>query len=365
MSLVTLLSKLDHTLRPALGALPATLFTRLYSSTRPWFSKVAAQDDVSVVSIPDQVSISFKHLTFRSYLGNAAGMYKQAEGYERAYAQGAGFYLCGTTTSLPRKGNTKHGILHPFVPYPKTHAASNWLGLPNDGHRETAAKIAGFTRFAHFPIGASIALDPGMPTEQAMKGLIEGMKAYIDAGCDFLELNESCPNVPGHDVNHSTLDLSLLARLDTVSSQIDLSSIPVFVKFSNDTDQELVQQLMKALIDRSFSGINFGNTSTRYKEMEHLIHSSDRHLYDYFTKEFGGGLSGVIVREASTALISEAKRYREELSVPEFMIIATGGIESKEDVQFAKQNGADLLQWYTGYYEQFGKHGNKVYSAMY
>lgn len=104
MSLVTLLSKLDHTLRPALGALPATLFTRLYSSTRPWFSKVAAQDDVSVVSIPDQVSISFKHLTFRSYLGNAAGMYKQAEGYERAYAQGAGFYLCGTTTSLPRKG---------------------------------------------------------------------------------------------------------------------------------------------------------------------------------------------------------------------------------------------------------------------
>jgi len=365
MSIATLLSKIDHYLRPIFGALPASLFTRLYSSTRPWFSKVAANDAVPFVSIPSNVSISFKQLTFRSYLGNAAGMYKQAEGYERAYAQGAGFYLCGTTTSLPRKGNTKHGIHLPFVPYPNTHAASNWLGMPNDGHRATAAKIARFMRYEHFPIGASIAMDPGMSSDQAMKGLIEGMRAYIDAGCDFLELNESCPNVPGHDMNHGILDFSLLERLDTISSQIDLTSIPVFVKLSNDTDQRLVPELMRALIDRSFSGVNFGNTSTRYKEMERLIHSSDRHLYDYFTKEFGGGLSGVIVREASTALIAQAKRYREELSAPEFLIIATGGIETKEDVQKSKEKGADIIQWYTGYYEQFGKHGNDVYSAMY
>lgn len=365
MSLATLLSKLDHTLRPALGALPAPFFTRLYSSTRPWFSKVAANDVLSEVAIPSNLAFTFKHLVFRSHLGNAAGMYKQAEGYNRAYAQGAGFYLSGTTTSLPRTGNTKRGIHLPFVPYPKTHAASNWLGLPNDGHRATALKISGFQRYHNFPIGASIAMDPGMDSQQAMKGLIDGMHAYIDAGCDFLELNESCPNVPGHGVDHGALDLSLLERLDVISSQVDLSSTPVFVKFSNDTDIRLVPDLLQALLDRSFSGINFGNTSTKYAEMESRIHPSDRHHYAYFTKEFGGGLSGVILKDASSALIAQARRCCDEKSIQDFLIIATGGIETKEDVMMAKQNGAGLIQWYTGYYEQYGIHGNDVYSTMY
>ena len=365
MTLATFLSKVDHSMRPILGALPASMFTRLYSSTRPWFSKLAADDIVPFISVPPELQFTFKHLTFRSHLGNAAGMYKQAEGYERAYAQGAGFYLCGTTTSLPRKGNIKQGIHLPFVPYPKSHAASNWLGLPNDGHGPTAKRVASFQRFDQFPIGASVAMDPGMDMRQGMKGLIDGMQAYIDAGCDFLELNESCPNVPGHDTDHAKLDASLLARLDEVSKHVNLSAIPIIVKLSNDTDIALVPELVQALVNRGFSGVNFGNTSTRYTELKDKIHPSDKHLYDYFTKEFGGGLSGVIVKNASTGLISEAHKYCSSQSLDEFLIIATGGIETKDDIISAMRNGAKLVQWYTGYYEQFGAHGNNVYSSMY
>ena len=45
----------------------------------------------------------------------------------------AAAYLGGTGTWNARRGNEKDGIYLPFVPYPASHAASNWLGLPNDG----------------------------------------------------------------------------------------------------------------------------------------------------------------------------------------------------------------------------------------
>lgn len=365
MSIATFLSKVDHTFRPFMGRLPASLFTRLYSSTRPWFSKKASNDLIAPIDIPDHLHFQFKHLTFRSRLGNAAGMYKQAEGYDRAYAQGAGFYLSGTTTSEVRLGNKKNGIHLPFVPYPFSHSASNWLGLPNDGHKATATKISRFVRYPHFPIGASMAMDPGMGTESSLRGLLDGIHAYVDAGCDFLELNESCPNVPGHESNHGVLDKSLLLRLDSIASQFAIDSIPIFVKFSNDTELNLVPNLLQALIDRGFSGVNFGNTSTKYEVHEQSIHPLDKQHYHYFTTTFGGGISGNIVRSSSTALVRAAQAFRESQHSKEFMIIATGGIETHDDFLQAQHNGADLVQWYTGYYEQFGLHGNAVYSNMY
>jgi dihydroorotate dehydrogenase len=365
MSIATYLSRVDHTLRPFLGRLPSGMFTRLYSSTRPWFSKLASNDNLAPIEIPQNLRFQFKHLVFRSRLGNAAGMFKQAEGYERAYAQGAGFYLCGTTTSLKRAGNTKNGIHLPFVPYPKSHAASNWLGLPNDGHIITAKKISTFPRYPDFPIGASISMDPGMDIQQGVKGLLDGIHAYVDAGCDFLELNESCPNVPGHETDHSVLDESLLHRLDAISSIFKTSSIPVFVKFSNDTDPNLVSQLLKALMERGFSGVNFGNTSTRYEHYETFIHPHDKDHYKYFVNSFGGGLSGRLLRQNSELLIQQADAYCKRQSLQDFLIIATGGIETKHDFNQALEHGAHLAQWYTGYYEQFGIHGNAVYAAMY
>ncbi|MFM7339239.1 MAG: hypothetical protein ACKO2H_03935, partial [Bacteroidota bacterium] len=117
--------------------------------------------------------------------------------------------------------------------------------------------------------------------------------------------------------------------------------------------------------DRGFSGVNFGNTSTKYEVHEQSIHPLDKQHYHYFTTTFGGGISGNIVRSSSTALVRAAQAFRESQHSKEFMIIATGGIETHDDFLQSQHNGADLVQWYTGYYEQFGVHGNAVYSNMY
>ena len=365
MSLATLLSRIDHSLRPLLGSLHSRIFTHVYSATRPWFSSIAAKDIIHPIIIPDTLKVRIRNLTFRSPIGNAAGMYKHAEGYERAYAQGAGFYLAGTTTSLPRKGNVKNGIALPFIPYPNSHSASNWLGLPNKGHIETANLIATFSHYPEFPLGASVSMDPGMNRSQGLKGLIEGIKAYQDAGCDFIELNESCPNVPGHATEHDMIDDSLIARLDAIADTIDLETYPIIVKFSNDTDPSLIKPLMSILIERNYAGINLGNTSTAYQKHESHIHADDKKHYEYFTKEYGGGLSGAILRESSLQICSIALEYLRECSIKDCSVIATGGIETSDDIRDAMNAGAHLTQWYTGYFERFGVDGNKVYSNMY
>lgn len=365
MSLATILSRIDHIFRPLLTSMSPRLFTHLYSSTRPWFSSLAAHDSVEHEYVPNHLTVHIRNLIFRSPIGNAAGMYKQAEGYERAYAQGAGFYVAGTTTSLPRIGNKKHGIFLPFVPYPKSHSASNWLGLPNKGHFETARIISKFTHYPEFPIGASVSMDPGMNAPEGLKGLIDGIKAYQDAGCDFIELNESCPNVPGHANDHDTLDASLIERLDAIAHEIDLKQFPIIVKFSNDTDISLIKPLVGILLERNFAGINLGNTSTAYQKHKSAMHPDDRKHIEYFTREFGGGLSGSILRESSLSLCSEASMNIPDIRKNDFAIIATGGIEDANDIKRVLKAGANLTQWYTGYYERFGVDGNKIYTNIY
>lgn len=258
-------------------------------------------------------------------------MYKYAEGYHKSYLLGAGAFLAGTTTSSVRIGNKKNGISLPFTPYPHSHSASNWLGLPNAGHEAIAKKIHTFPRYKDFPIGASVSADPGMQQNLAIPLLIEGITLYIKASVDFIEINESCPNVEGHkQTDMSSLDPELLIRLEVISKQIikKYNHIPVFVKFSNDININQLPELLQVLIDLGYSGINVGNTSINYAYYRDKIDKRDIDLYDYFTNTFGGGLSGRILREDSLSLCYSASQYIQSKQLQkEFSIISTGGFK--------------------------------------
>lgn len=370
MSLPNILARLDSKIRPLLTILPSDLFASLYSSTSRWYADLASKDThLQPIVIPSELSRTISGLTFRSPICNAAGMYKYAEGYHKSYLLGAGAFLAGTTTSSVRIGNTKNGISLPFTPYPHSHSASNWLGLPNAGHEAIAKKIFTFPRYKDFPIGASVSADPGMQQNLAIPLLIEGIISYIKASVDFIEINESCPNVEGHkQTDMSSLDPDLLVRLEVISKQIikKYNHIPVFVKFSNDININQLPELLQVLIDLGYSGINVGNTSTNYAYYRDKIDKRDIDLYDYFTNTFGGGLSGRILREVSLSLCYHACQYIQSKQLQkEFSIISTGGIHNGSDINNAIKSGASLTQWYTGYYEQYGKHTYDIYKKIY
>ncbi len=362
------LAKVEAGLRPLLTRLPPSWAVRLYSRGRRHFLPfLAGSSPGSAYTPPEALAVELWGIRFRAPILNAAGLFKNGEGYELVARQGAGGYLAGTTTARERKGNRRAGIAAPFAPYPRSHAASNWLGLPNPGHARVAQRLKALARTPGCPVGASLSADPdpAIAVEEKLAGLVDGMRRYEEAGVDFLEMNESCPNTEagGEDFAH------LAARLRHLASEFlarRRRHLPVIVKFSNDTAPAQVEKLVALLVGLGFDGVNFGNTSTAYGEIGERIDRRDRALYDYFTGTFGGGVSGRPLREKSLGLCSEALRVIGRLAPKdEFHVIRTGGIETAEDLRASAAAGVRLNQWYSAYFEHLSAHGHGLYRRLY
>ena len=301
---------------------------------------------------------------------NAAGLFKNGEGYELSHRQGAGGYLAGTTTAHKRLGNSRSGVHKPFAPYPNSHAASNWLGLPNNGHAAVAKRLSDFQHHAGFPIGASLMAAPESSGEQALAELVEGMELYDRAGVHFLEINESCPNVAHTQAQaHGSASFEALSeRLEYISTKFlekRLRHLPVVVKFSTDTTPSDIPRLMDTLLTLGFDGVNIGNTSTEYAKHRATIARADYAVYDYFTQTFGGGVSGKPLCASSLALVRIAKEHLDSVRpYKEFHIIRTGGVDSWADMEESRAAGASLCQWYTGLFERFAENGHSLYKRL-
>ncbi len=370
MSVVESLARLDAQLRPFMMHAPASWTTAFYSRTRPRFIKAFAAERPKAYIPQPKWSQELWGLTFRSPIFNAAGMFKNGEGYEVVAAQGAGAYLSGTTTARARMGNTKRGITHPFVPYPGSGSASNWMGLPNRGHAVVANVLSRVNKVPGCPMGASLSSDPEQQGLEALGSLVEGMSQYEQAGVDFMELNESCPNVvaPGHQARMDELDPSLIERLEYVAQNFlkkRTRPLPLIVKLSNDTNPDLIPALVDLLCTLGFDGINLGNTSIQYERHAPSFVESERGVFRYFRENFGGGLSGRVLHDSSLELSRAAAQHAaRSMKNSQFHVIRCGGIESLEDVQQSQAAGIALCEWYTGYFERFAQNGHQLYQRF-
>ncbi len=366
----TTLANLEGKLRSFLTKLPVRNVVSKYSSGRLNFlAKLKEEVPYEFYSPSINLSRELWGIKFRSSIMNAAGMFKNGECYEMVVRQGAGAYLGGTGTWNPRRGNERAGIYLPFVPYPRSHSASNWLGLPNDGDELNSQRAAKIDRIDDMPVGWSIMGSPDFQGEDKLKYLVMSMRLYGNAGVDFIEINESCPNT----AHGRPQDDDLANRLNYIKEHfLDRRTrrLPVIVKFSNDTQREQLPELLDLLFRFGFDGVNFGNTSIQYAKRREFIHFSERNLYDFFTtsKEFGvgGGVSGRPLKESSLELAGRVAEYLKSGSPSqEFHVIRTGGIETLQDIQDSERAGISLNQWFTGYFENFASHGHKVYEELF
>ncbi len=371
MTLIEKIAKIEGKLRKNILRLPTPAVVFLYSNSRKFFLKALVSDlEFPKQEVPDNLSFNSIGLKFRSPLMNAAGMFKNGDGYQLAYKQGAGAFLAGTTTSEVRRGNTKGLFVHPFISYHSSASASNWMGLPNEGHAAIAKKLSEIEKFKDFPLGASIAASAGQNDNQILEGILEGLELYSKADVDFIELNESCPNVTGHSkVINDLLSSELTARLVFISEKFlkkRNKNLPVILKLSNDTQLEALPALLDLLVELGFDGINFGNTSTKYDYYRNFIAQKDLANFDYFTSEFGGGLSGKILKESSLNLAKSAVSYLEKKNLKkEFLVIRTGGVSNFRDLVESKNNNILMNQWFSGYFDSFAKRGHNLYNWIY
>lgn len=365
-------AQFDGIFRPLIIPFPNLLVSRIYSPGRKLFvNMLASANNIKQRKIPSEYSQKIWELNFQSPIYNAAGIFKNGDGYRSQALQGAGAFLIGTTTSKARIGNKKHGITHPFLPLPSSKTAINWMGLPNYGHFTIAKKIASIDKIIGCPICASLGYDPDMNQTDALPAMLEGLIAYSKAGCDFIEINESCPNV-AHvvgEIDKNGIDTALLQRAEYISSNFLKNrnrKLPVVLKFSNDTDIKIVPAIIDLLIDLGFDGINFGNTSTDYGSVEKIIAPNELKIFKEFTRKFGGGVSGLPLKEKSLNLVSASTKYLSTKNLSnEFVVVRTGGIETIDDIELSKKNGVVLNQWFTGYFELFSKNGFDTYQSLF
>jgi len=370
MSIVEKFASIEKDFRPNLLKLPNWLAIKLFSYGRKQFLKRLYQDvPKEKANIPETSSVKLWGLEFNCPIFNAAGIFKSGVGYEMTAKQGAGAFLIGTITHNKRYGNIKNNILHPFAAYPNSLAASNWMGLPNDGINSIISKITEIKKQNKCPIGISIASSPDFPEKEGLKFLIEDFQLLEKTQTDFIELNESCPNVNhGKTEPSDILDNHLIYRLERISSiflKNRKKNLPVILKFSNDTSLELVEAIINLCIELGFDGINFGNTSIDYLFCSEYIIQEEKQLFEYFISNFAGGVSGSPLKEKSLNLCKTATTFLKTKNLnKEFHIIRTGGIFSNEDLQKSKEIGVSLNQWFTGYFHNFGINGHKLYELI-
>lgn len=368
MSLLEKFAGIEQHLRPIIAYLPADVAARITSSGKRHFLKKFVKDvPEERINFSKDQSVKLWDISFNAPIFNAAGMFKLGYGYQVVANQGAGAYLVGTTTYNKRKGNKKHRTTHPFLPFPRSEAAINWMGLPNPGHEVVASRISKIEKIKNCPIGASLSYDSDDSKEIALKNMILGLEMYEKAGVDFIEINESCPNVEGKIVSNN-LEPELIDRLEYISTNFITKlqrNLPVIVKLSNDTNINQVDDLVRILSGLNFAGINFGNTSTRYKDLESFIKIKEKHHYYYFYNNFGGGVSGEPLKLTSLELSSKAISTLDTIEPKyEFHIIRTGGISSISDIEDSIKHGIKLNQWYTGYFKNFSMHGHNLYKNL-
>ncbi len=322
------------------------------------YNRLEQQSIQEKLSALDDNPITVLGLTFRHNLYNAAGMFKGNNGYHFVNDLKAGAFTFGTTTANPRCGNKKHNITHPFVALNKSQVALNYLGLPNAGD-EVLSKHQFIDKHPHCPVIVSLMRSPDYEMNEAMEKLVQSLWLYHNnPTIDMIEINESCPNV-----NASINDLS--ERLTFLKKQfLDKRSrhLPVVIKLSNQIDTEQLANITELLITLQFDGVIVGNTVTNYADYLQHIAPCEQALYRYFTEQFGGGLSGVVLKETSLQNIETVASVIAKLQPNhEFALIRCGGISSHEDLIVSEQYGVSLNQWFTGFIESFLHRDVKTY----
>jgi dihydroorotate dehydrogenase len=265
-------------------------------------------------------------LNFPNPVGLAAGLDKNGVAIPTWAAIGFGFIEIGTVTAKAQAGNPRPRIFR----LPKQQALINRLGFNNDGADAIAERLHRLRRSGRWPavpVGINIGKSRTTPLEQATDDYLYSFRLLRGFG-DYIALNVSSPNTPGLRELQEPKKLSEL--LQAIGRKPTAAPKPVVVKISPDLSSTELEAMLAVCEENAVAGIIATNTT--------VDHSS---VPLQFNQE--GGLSGLPLREKSTALL------REIVGKSTIPVIASGGIFDAESAHEKFQAGAQLVQLYSGF----------------
>jgi dihydroorotate dehydrogenase len=278
--------------------------------------------------------VEFLGITFPNKVGLAAGFDKNARYLKEFMAMGFGHVEIGTVTPLPQPGNDKPRLFRLV----KDEVIINRMGFNNDG----ADAIV--QRLKHRPkglvVGGNIGKNKITPNENAQRDYEICFEKLYDY-CDYFVVNVSSPNTPNlralQDKEPLKKILSSLVDMRTSFTSSGKKYKPVLLKIAPDLTQEQLKDVIDIVTESQIDGIVSGNTTI---SREGLITDKAR------VEAMGaGGLSGKVLFNHSTEVLAYLHKY----SQGKIPLIGVGGIDSVDAAKAKLNNGATLVQLYTGF----------------
>jgi dihydroorotate dehydrogenase len=269
----------------------------------------------------------FSGVQVRNPIGLAAGFDKNGDLVDLLGYLGFGFAEIGSITAQPRQGNPRPRVFR----LPDDLALINRLGLNSQGADLVSRKL-GQSKFS-LPVGINIAKtnDPKIVGKAATADMLYTFAKVKDLPISYVTLNASCPNTEEGII----AEVDMLDHLFCEVQRANDHHLPVFVKLSPDSTQQLVQDIVSLAKKWQLSGYVCGNTSTSRAGL-HTKHEVVEHIGN-------GGLSGRPLKQ----LALELCRMVNALKTQEQVIIGCGGIASGADAYEFIRSGACAVHIYT------------------
>lgn len=266
-------------------------------------------------------------LNFKNPIGLAAGFDKNALLIDELAAFGFGFIEIGTVTPLPQKGNPKKRLFR----LKKDQAIINRMGFNNDGVDVVVERLKKVK--SDIIIGGNIGKNKITPNEEAVDDYLICFKKLFNY-VDYFVVNVSSPNTPNLRALQDKEPLSkILNRLQEVNNAKKTPK-PILLKIAPDLSKDQLFDIIDIVQDTKIAGVIATNTTIQRKDLISKQHINEK-----------GGLSGKPLTQSSTDII----RFLANNSNKTIPIIGVGGIFNAKDANEKVENGADLVQVFTGF----------------
>ena len=273
-------------------------------------------------------------LHFDAPFGLAAGFDKNAVAVKALGELGFSHVEIGTVTALAQPGNEKPRLFRLIG----DRALINRMGFNNDGAEIVAARLE---RLRHrygrkLPvIGVNIGKSRAVAVEDAVADYRKSA-ALLAPVADYIAVNVSSPNTPGLRSLQSVSALEPILR----AVLAEAGSKPVLVKIAPDLANEDIIAVADLALELELAGVIATNTTISREGLKTNA--------SVIAAIGAGGLSGAPLKQRSL----EVLRLLTARLNSRVAIISVGGIETGAEARERIENGATLVQGYSGWIYQ-------------
>ncbi|NND31367.1 MAG: quinone-dependent dihydroorotate dehydrogenase [Saprospiraceae bacterium] len=269
-------------------------------------------------------------LEFTNPVGLAAGFDKNGSYVPSMSTLGFGFIEAGTVTPRPQPGNDLPRLFR----LPSDQALINRMGFNNRGVDILVEHLSAL-KPSPLVVGGNIGKNKITPNAEAVNDYLTCFKKLYDH-VDYFVVNVSSPNTPGLRSLQEKKPLSeILSTLQTYKKSQSRSR-PLLLKISPDLSFSQLDDVLEVVSDQKLDGLIATNTTLSRDDLK----TDPQKLL----RIGQGGLSGAPLHQLACKSIAYVRKH----SPKDFTIIGVGGVQHPDDALRLMDQGADLLQLYTG-----------------